>query len=31
VNHTLLITYLLNFHVHATPGSAAFRCEMQIP
>ena len=30
-NHSLLITYLLNFHVHATPGSAAFKCEMHVP
>jgi hypothetical protein len=26
LDQTLLATYLLNFHVHATPGSAAFRC-----
>jgi hypothetical protein len=28
---TLLATYLLTFHVHATPGSAAFRCETTMP
>jgi hypothetical protein len=26
LGESLLTTYLLNFHVHATPGSAAFRC-----
>jgi len=26
LGESLLTTYLLNFHVHATPGSAVFRC-----
>jgi hypothetical protein len=28
---SLLTTYLLTFHVHATPGSAAIRCETSTP